>query len=153
MSQPVLIIGIGNEYRSDDAVGRLIARRLAGAVNVQIREDDGEGADLIACWATAQTVILIDAVSSGTPPGTIYRLDAASAPLPVEFFRCSTHAFSVAEAVELARALGQLPPRLILYGIEGKNFDAGRQLSPEVADAVDTVARKIQSEIEQSGTA
>lgn len=149
MSRPVLIIGIGNEYRSDDAVGPLIARRLAAITGVRVVEED-EGTDLIADWTDAQTVILIDAVSSGTPPGTIHRLDAASAPLPVGFFRCSTHAFSVAEAVELSRVLGLLPPRLIFYGIQGKSFEAGHGLSPEVADAVDTVTKQIRGEIEQS---
>ena len=152
MTPPVLVIGIGNEYRGDDAFGRLVARRLTGTPGISVMEEDGEGTDLLADWAGAQTVILIDTVSSGAPPGTIHRLDASSAPLPAQLFRFSTHAFSVAEAVELARALGQLPPRLILYGVEGKNFEAGTELSPEVADVVERVAMQIRHEFEQSAS-
>jgi hypothetical protein len=62
-------------------------------------------------------------------------------------WRDARHAFSVTEAVELARALQQLPSRLIAYGIEGKNFSSGEQLSPEVAAAVEEVARRVKGEL------
>lgn len=44
-----------------------------------------------------------------------------------------THGFGVAEAVELIRALGQLPSRLVLIGVEAGTLDAGRPLSPAVS--------------------
>jgi Ni,Fe-hydrogenase maturation factor len=72
---------------------------------------------------------------------------ARAAPIPSRFFRCSTHVFSVAEAVELGRALNQLPPRLIVYGIEGKDFAAGVGLSAVVDRAADTVAARVLDEI------
>ena len=99
-------------------------------------------------WQDAQSVILVDAVQSGAAPGTIHRLDASSVPVPSRFFHYSTHAFSVAEAVELARALGQLPPRLILYGIEGRDFSSGEELSPEVAGAVNELIALVRQEIQ-----
>ena len=94
-------------------------------------------------WEGAALVLLIDATRSGSPPGTIHRFDAHAEPLPSRFFHYSTHAFSVAEAVELARALDQLPPRLIVYGIEGKNYTAGEGLSPEVEKAADSVIPRV----------
>ena len=62
--------------------------------------------------------------------------------MPAGWFRYSTHAFGAAEAIELARVLGRLPRRLIVVGIEGARFDAGVGLSPEVAAAVEDVARR-----------
>lgn len=147
---PVLLIGIGNELRGDDALGRLIARRFCGEPGIRVVEENGEGADLIAAWAGAQTVILVDAVESGAPPGTIHRFDAVAAPLPAELFRCSTHAFSVAEAVELARVFEELPARLILYGIEGRNFAVGSALSPEALNALEAAEEEIRREIQQT---
>jgi hydrogenase maturation protease len=147
---PILLIGIGNELRGDDALGRLVARRFSNVPGVRVVEENGEGVDLIAAWAGAQRVILVDAVESGLPPGTLHRFDATAAPIPATLFRCSTHAFSVAEAVELARVLGELPPRLILYGIEGRNFTAGSDLSPEVAGAIESAVEEIQREIQQT---
>ena len=59
--------------------------------------------------------------------------------------RSSTHAFGVADAVELARALGRLPGRLDVYAIEGASFTAGDSLSPEVERAVDDLATALGS--------
>lgn len=135
------VVGVGNAYRRDDAVGLIIARRLKAENldHVRILEESGEGAVLMESWEDADTVILIDAVHSGAAPGTIHRLDAHAQAIPTDFFHYSTHAFSVAEAIELARTLNQLPPRLIIYGIEGKNFETGKGLSPEVENAVEEV--------------
>ena len=146
----ILLIGVGNEYRHDDGVGRLIARKLKAKhlPNTAVTEESGEGAALMGAWKGVDTVMLFDAVSSGAPPGTIYRLDAHIQPLPQQFFHYSTHAFSVAEAIELARALNQLPPRLIVYGIEGKTFEAGVGISSEVEGAVREVVERVVQEIQ-----
>jgi hydrogenase maturation protease len=144
-----LIIGLGNEYRRDDAVGLVVARRLREAApeSVRVLEESGEGTGLIESWQDADAVILIDAVHSGAKPGTLHRLDAHAQPIAKKFFRYSTHAFGVAEAVELARALGRLPPRLIVYGVEGKSFEAGVGLSPEVEAAVQAVVGRVLGEV------
>lgn len=146
----ITVLGLGNEFRSDDGAGRVVARRLREATlpGVAVREESGEGAALMDAWKEADAVILVDAVQSGAAPGTIHRLDASRVPVPSRFFHYSTHAFSVAEAVELARALNQLPPRLIIYGVEGKDFAAGEKLSPEVAAAVDELLGRVRQEIQ-----
>lgn len=151
MKQNILIIGLGNLYRSDDAVGLIVARRLRekGLSGVTVREAGGEGAALIAVWQGAETVILVDAVHSGAEPGTVYRLDAHAQPIPTKFFHYSTHAFSVAEAIELARTLNRLPECLIVYGIEGKNFEAGEGLSPAVEQAAQAVLERLLQELDQ----
>jgi hydrogenase maturation protease len=144
-----LIIGLGNEYRRDDAVGLIVARRLREAApeSVRVLEESGEGAGLMESWQDADAVFLIDAVHSGAKPGTVHRLDAHAQPIARKFFRFSTHAFGLAEAVELARALGRLPPRLIVYGVEGKSFEAGVGLSPEVEAAVQAVVERVLGEL------
>jgi hypothetical protein len=48
--------------------------------------------------------------------------------------------FSLADVIELARALGRLPGQLTGYGIEGAGFAIGDSLSAEAAAAVDNVA-------------
>lgn len=148
-SPRVLVVGVGNAYRSDDAVGLIAARQIAARQlpNVQAVEARGEGAALIEAWRDAEVVIEIDAVRSGVKPGTIFRFDARAESLPAHFFHYSTHAFSVAEAVELARVLNQLPPRVVVYGIEGKLFDAGVGLSMEVERAAQSVVSRVMRHI------
>jgi hydrogenase maturation protease len=143
-----LIIGIGNGDRGDDAAGLIVARRLKErlADSFTVLEQSGDGAALVGTWRGAETVIIIDAVMSGAAPGTIHRFEASAQPFPKDAFRCSTHAFGVAEAIELSRALSELPQSLVVYGIEGKNFAAGVGLSSEVEKAVGEVARRAHTE-------
>ena len=149
MPASVLILGIGNVYRGDDGAGVIAARRLADAQNnrVTVSAHSGEGAGLMDAWAGYDRVILIDAVSSDTPPGTVFRLDASAERIPTSFFHYSTHAFSVAEAVELSRTLGTLPPSLVVYGIEGETFSSGEGLSAVVERAITDVVEQIRGEI------
>ena len=71
-------------------------------------------------------MLIVDAIRSGAPPGTVHRVDASQAPVPERLrSSSSTHAIGVAEAIELARALGRLPAQVVLYGVEGRRFDAG----------------------------
>jgi hydrogenase maturation protease len=148
-ARQILVIGVGNDYRRDDAVGRVVARRLRSikGENIRVVEESGEGAALLEAWKGADFVILIDAVHSGGVAGTIHRFDAKAHPIPSKFFHYSTHAFSVAEAVELARALNQLPDKLIVYGIEGKAFDSRLGLSAEAQVAAWEVLHRVKGEL------
>jgi len=111
--------------------------------------DFGNGVTLMETWTTASRVILIDAVSSGAKPGKIHRLDALTQPIPAGFSFPSTHAFGVAEALQLARILRRLPSSLLVYGIEGKNFFAGVSLSSKVENAAREVVEQIVKEVQE----
>mgnify|MGYP002640210756 CR=1 FL=1 len=145
MQQQRLLIGVGNTFRSDDGVGRVLAHQIAemDLPGVDVVEATGEGAALMDAWQGYARVYILDAVSSGAIPGTIYRIEAHREPVPTGFFHYSTHAFSVAEAIELARSLDLLPERLILYGIEGTCFDHGVTLTPSVEEAGRTVVKQV----------
>jgi hydrogenase maturation protease len=130
-----LVIGAGNDARRDDGAGLAVARHLRAA-GLDAREARGDLSALADLWRDTDRVILVDAVCSGAPPGTLHCFDALHSPLPAVFARASTHALGLAEAVELARALGRLPATLTVYGIEGAEFDMGEGLSPRVAEAI-----------------
>jgi hydrogenase maturation protease len=149
-SSSVLVIGVGNDYRSDDGVGLAVVRLLKAKElpETLCLESDGDGTTLMENWSQANRVIIIDALSSGAQPGTIHRFDVLTQPLPTSYSFSSTHAFGVAEAIQLARTLGQLPASLVVYGIEGKNFVAGTQLSPEVERAVQEIVEQVRREVQ-----
>jgi hydrogenase maturation protease len=146
-----LVIGVGNEFRGDDAAGIIVARRLGerNLPGVTTVEQSGEGADLLATWEGQESVFLVDAAQSGAEPGTIHRFDAHKERLPTDSFHFSSHAFGVVEAIEIARNLGQLPANLIVFGVEGENFKAGSGVSTSVQLALDQVIRLIRHEIER----
>jgi len=143
----MLIIGVGNEMRGDDGAGIRVARRIREQKlpNLTVLEHSGEGTSLMEAWKHRNQVIVIDAAHSDSPPGTIHRYEIHQKPLPSNLFRFSTHTFGIAEAIELSRALHELPASIIVYGIEAKAFDTGSALSPEVQSAIDFVVDEILS--------
>jgi hydrogenase maturation protease len=146
----VRVIGVGNRWRSDDAVGLAVATLVRErAPELDVIEREGEPVALLDAFDGVDAVVLVDAVSSGAEPGTVHRLNAAVDRLPEELFRHSTHHLGLAEAVELARALGTLPREAIVVGVEGASWSAGDGLSPEVASAVPQAASAVLEEVER----
>lgn len=145
-----VVIGLGSEDRGDDAVGAVVARAVAGlrlpGVTLVEHEDPTALLDL---WKGHDLVVVVDAVCSGSPPGTIHWLETGpdSGPLTERAWtstgRGGTHAIGLAEVVELARVLGRLPARVVLVGVEAAGFDHGEPLSPPVAAAVDAAVVRI----------
>jgi len=151
----VLVIGVGNELRHDDAAGLEVARRAReldgqhrpGAARIEFREHEGETLGLLAAWEGAGAVVLADAVHGGGAVGAIHRFDASSRPLPARLEgSSSTHAIGVADAIELGRELGRLPTRVVVYGVTGGRFDAGSGLSDGVREALEVLARRVLEE-------
>lgn len=144
----VVVIGIGNRFRGDDAIGLMAADRLASSLShLEIRQSNGEALALMELWEDADHVILIDAAENRGSPGQVSRLDASKSPIQSVEFHTSTHAFSVAEAIEMARSLDRLPAVVTVFAIEGKQFNHGEDLSDEGRKGMDEVIGKIEKEL------
>ncbi|MDH3252597.1 MAG: hydrogenase maturation protease [Ignavibacteria bacterium] len=130
----IVVIGVGNELRGDDALGPIIVRMLKEhpVSGVAYLEQSGEGASLIELWRGHSAAIIVDAFSSGSAPGIVHVLNASITEIPQHLFTSSSHTFGVAQAIELSRRLDLLPRTTILCGIEGKSFVAGEMLSHPV---------------------
>ena len=137
---------LGSRYRGDDAVGPLVADRLRAA-GATLLDCDDEPTRLLDAWADLELVVIVDAVSSGAAPGTIHRVDPGDGPLPGDLGLASTHAFSVSDALELGRALGRSPQRVIVIGVEGAAFGMGDRVTAEVEAALDGVAESVLAEL------
>ncbi len=152
-----LLLGIGNAWASDDGVGPEVVRRVQawweGLEGLE-RNATGEvgfvimaqpDLSLIDLMADCDRLIVVDGVMSGARPGTLHRQVWEAGMLGgkgVE--RASSHGFGVKELLEMARALGKLPARVELWGVEIASTAPGRGLSPEVAGAVDDVVRALE---------
>lgn len=150
MDEAVVVIGVGNPDRGDDGVGPAVLSRVEGrlpgaARPVRLFGDDP--AAIMESWQGVGRAVLVDAMVSGAAPGTVRRIEARDGPLPPEIGLPSTHSLGAAAAIEMARALGRLPARLTLYGVEGKAFATGTGLSPAVAAVVPAVAERILAEV------
>lgn len=152
MNSRILIIGVGSPF-GDDRLGWEAAEGLRRSTSmaalpperIEISQLDRPGAMLLAHWCGTATVILIDAVSSGATPGTRHRLDmgdVAGVGAPR-----SSHGFGILSAIELAQALGDMPARLLLRGIEVDPLWTGFSLSMAVAGALPSLVADIADEI------
>jgi hydrogenase maturation protease len=137
-----LFIGVGEPARGDDGVGPWLAAALA-ARGRETATRPADGAEIAALLAGRPAAVLLDATRGGGPPGTLTILDLARTPLPAGLAPPSSHLIGLAEGVEIARALGDLPTRLAFFGIEGRDFALGADLSPPVDVAARTLLERL----------
>jgi len=151
----VVVAGLGHEYRRDDGVGPLVAARAAGLT--EAAHDVGPLADpldLLGRWDGASLAIVVDAVRSGAPPGTIrlVELEPGATAVGGNSPTTSTHGIGLAGVFRLARAVGQAPARVVVVGIEGEDFGRGPGLSPAVEAAVPGAVRRVADLIKGAGS-
>jgi hydrogenase maturation protease len=144
----VVVIGVGNPFRRDDGVGWVVAlaagRRLGETVETRLC--DGDPARLLDAWTDVALAVVVDAMRSGARPGAI-RVVAADgvSELPASRSPAGSHSLGVGQGLALGRAIGRLPDRLVVIGIEARDHAFGDELSAPVTaavgDAVDLVVR------------
>ena len=151
MTRQALVIGIGNPDRGDDAVGVEVARQVAAErLDVLTLEFD-DPSEALDAWDPEDTVVIADAISSGGDPGDIHVVDVVEQKLPTGNWSAGgTHALGLAAVVELARALGQLPRRLVVVGVEAAQFDHGTPMSDAVEAAVPVAAEAVFTAIDDA---
>lgn len=149
------VIAVGNALRADDGAGAAVIARLAGRVPAGVRlvTARGEPSELLDAWDGLARVVVVDAVRTGAAPGTVHRFDASDAPLPARTGSASTHGIGLAEALELGRALGRLPGRVDVIGIEAADLATGGPLSGPVSAALDEAAAQVLAALGGDGDA
>ena len=146
---PVVVIGIGTEFRRDDGAGPAVVGQLRDVVPSEVRlvVTDGEPTRLIEAWTGAALAVVADAVRARPPrPGRVHRL-VVDRPAAGVASTASSHGLGLDDAIALAVALDRMPGRLILHAIEAADLTQGTGLTPAVAQAVGVVAAAILDDI------
>jgi hydrogenase maturation protease len=142
----ILVVGTGNSWRGDDAIGLEAATALRERLpkSVRVLATEAEQSSLMDEWEGCDTVLIVDAVHSDATPGSIHRVDLNAEVV----LQGSTHHFSLGDTIELARALKRLPAKALFFGIEGAVYAPGEPLSPAVAAALPAIVEEIAQEVE-----
>jgi hydrogenase maturation protease len=144
------IIGCGNPERGDDGAGLLVVCRLRElgieALGITTATCPREATRLLGAWSADDDLILLDTAVTGAPAGTIHHWDGV--PTAANSPSASTHGLGVIHALRLAYALGRGPRSLRVYGIEGRQFDPGSSLSPQVKESAENLAQQIRATIQ-----
>jgi hydrogenase maturation protease len=152
----VAVIGLGNMVLSDDGLGVHAVRRLrelyAFDDGVELIEGGTAGLLLLPHLADARRALVVDAIDTGSNPGTLTRLegeDWASA-----FATGMTpHDVGLADLLGAARLSGAWPERLVLHGAQPSSTAIGTELSAPVAAALDPLVDAIAAELLAWGVA
>lgn len=150
MSPPsLLVLGLGNVLCGDDGLGVVAVERLRrrGPLPEGVRLLDGGtlGLSLLGCFDGADDVILVDAVRTGEPPGTLVRLEGDEV-APAVRERLSCHQIGVADLLDALRWMGTLPRRLVLLGLVPRTLELGLERSAEVEDGLDRLVEAVAAE-------
>lgn len=145
------VIAVGNPLYGDDGVGAAVLAKLEA-------ENHLPGAELVDCHTDALSVIdhftpgelhvIIDAAKMGETPGRVVRFTPDEVRLRIEWDHLSMHGFGLAETFAMAEAIGEMPERVVIVGVEPEIVKIDRGLSDAVAAAVPEVIATIQAEVQ-----
>ena len=147
--RPLLVLGIGNILLSDEGIGVRVVeamRELSLPAHVELCDGGTGGLDLVEMIADRQKVVVVDAMQTDAPPGTILRLtpDDLVSPAPG---RLSVHEVSLLDALAMARQIGEPPGEVVILGVQPGLIDWGLELTPEIANVVPELIRRVRTEL------
>lgn len=145
---PFLVLGLGNSLLSDDGVGpALIEQLLQDADEWKGRTEflDGgtQGLALLGHLSGRKAIVIVDALSTGAPPGTTKVLDDSKV-FQMRSQRAGTaHEGNALELLAVAEMLGEMPDRLFIVGVEPQSLAPGCGLSQPVRSALPLAAHRV----------
>jgi len=146
LTKKILIAGVGNRLMGDDGFGPRVIDLLSSAPlpkNVEARDIGTAGLTITTDLDEYDLVVFVDSVNIEGKPGQLYKSgimveeeegDAA------ELSRFTLHEVGLEGLLKFAKAIGVLPPRVILIGCKPKALGPSLELSPEVEDALHRAA-------------
>jgi hydrogenase maturation protease len=139
---------------SDDGIGVRVVQRLSEEYTFppEVETLDGGtlGLDLLPLLEGLERLLIVDAMETGGPPGTITRLTGDEIPIAFET-RLSAHQMGLKDLLAVSRLLGNTVPEMVLLGVQPECIELGVELSPPVAAVLDTLVEMALRELEEWG--
>jgi hydrogenase maturation protease len=146
----VLVLGAGNILLSDEGVGVRVVEALQDRYDVpdtvEILDGGTCGMGLLDVIAGRDHLIIVDAVNTGSPSGTLVRL--ADDEIPVVFrTKSSPHQLGLQDVLALLTLLERAPRHVTVIGVQPASLDLGLDLSPVIAACVDEMVAMVVREL------
>ena len=145
-----LILGIGNILLSDDGVGvhtvRFLQQTAQFPEEVQVLDGGTKGLDLLQYLEGVSRLILIDAIETGDPPGTLTRIAGEQVPSYLQL-KMSPHEIGLPDMLFAARLRDIYPAEVVVWGMQPATTEVGMELSPPVQAQVELLADKVLDEL------
>jgi len=147
-AQKTLVLGLGNDILTDDAIGLRVVRRLADELgdrtDIDIRETTEMGLALLDFLTGYAAAFIVDSIQTGrSAPGFVHDL----APSSLKQLTGSTpHFLGVGEALALGRELGlAMPGEVRVFAIEVEDpLTVGTTMTPALEEALLLIVSRIE---------
>jgi hydrogenase maturation protease len=145
-----VVIGLGDVVLSDDGLGVHAVRRLRERPSlpegIELIEGGTAGLLLLPWLADSERVIIIDAIDTGAPPGTLVRLEGDDWATAFDT-RMTVHDVGLRDLLATAQLTGAWPQRLVLHGVQPATTAIGIELSAPVAGALGQLVSAVLAEL------
>lgn len=149
-----VVLGLGNPLMGDDGLGLAVLAKLRDEWEMPERVtlvDGGTwGMNLLPVIEDAAEVVLLDAIRTRVPAGTVVELEREQLPRYLAH-KLSPHQVDLKEVLALAEFRGTLPERTVAIGAEPEAVELSTELTPVVAGAVEGVLARAVARLEQWG--
>jgi hydrogenase maturation protease len=147
----VLLLGLGNDILTDDAIGLHVANALKNELvdipTVDVRETTEMGLALLDFITGYHLVVIVDSIQTGQqPPGFLHELDALALQ---QLTGRTPHFVGVSETLALGRQLGLgMPEQVKIFAIEVEDpFTVGTALTPALQEALPAIVTRISAAV------
>jgi hydrogenase maturation protease len=138
----------------DDGLGVLALSRLeAGwdiSPDVELLDGGTWGMRLLPAIEDAESLLLIDAIDIGKPPGTAVELGRAEIPRTLAL-KLSPHQVDLSEVLALTELRGTLPERMLALGLQPETVSFGAPMSAPVVEQLDALLGRVVCQLELWG--
>jgi hydrogenase maturation protease len=142
-----LLLGLGNDILSDDAIGLRVAgvlrERLAGHKNITVAQTAEMGLSLLDLVAGYDDLVLVDAIQTNqASPGFVHEFEGESLKtIPT----ISPHFLGVGEMLALGRELGlSVPSRVKVFAVEVQDpFTVSTRMTAALENALPAIVEQI----------
>ena len=150
----ILVLGIGNVLLTDEGIGvralNELERRYTFPENVELLDGGTAGIELLRHIRNRDYLIIIDAMKFNQEPGTVTRVEGNDVPAAFRT-RISPHQLGLSDLLAAAMLTDELPPNLVLFGVEPENLDIGLDLTDTVEASVEKLTGAIIDELRTIG--
>ena len=150
----ILVMGVGSILMTDEGIGiravEELQKRYRFPENVEILDGGTSGIELLSYISGVDYLIIIDAIKSGSPPGTVLKVEGED--VPAQFrIRISPHQLGISDLLAAAMLTDEMPKQLVLFGIEPKDIVLGIGLSGEVRGGLDHLIEVVVEDLRRIG--
>jgi hydrogenase maturation protease len=108
------------------------------------------GLDLLPYFEGVDRLLVVDAVDTGSPPGTLVRLSGDEIPYALAT-KVSPHQMGLKDLLAVADLQGHAPGEMVLWGIQPASIEMDLRLSQEVGLSMGPLLEQVLGELASWG--